>query len=58
MIEQFNQWAKENIGADDHSLVTIGRNNAGGMRFKLPKIQKEYEEWKKRNAQSANKPNL
>ena len=52
MIEQFRKWAKENIGADDHHLVMIGRNNAGGARFRLPKIQKEYEEWMKRNAQN------
>ena len=50
MIEQFKQWAKENIGADDHDLREV--MNTHGVkqgRFKLPKIQQEYEKWKQCN---------
>ena len=53
MIEQFKKWAKENIGADDHDLHEV--MNTHGVkqgRFKLPKIQTEYEQWLKRNAQN------
>ena len=53
MIKQFKQWAKENIGADDHDLREV--MNTHGVkqgRFKLPKIQTEYVKWLKKNAQN------
>ena len=50
MIEQFKKWAKENIGADDHDLREVQDTHGIKLgRFKLPKIQQEYEKWKQCN---------
>ena len=55
MIEQFKKWAKENIGADDHDLREVADTHGVKQgRFKLPKVQKEYEKWIKNSAESAN----
>ena len=50
MIEHFKQWAKENIGVDDHDLREVqDMHGIKQGRFKLPKIQQEYEKWKQCN---------
>ena len=53
MIEHFKQWAKENIGVDDHDLREVqDMHGIKQGRFKLPKIQTEYVKWLKKNAQN------